>query len=75
MTAPAELLAKINAHLDAGRTVCFTTNLRSIRITKKLVARFRAAGYEPIVAKDDGLYIRNGKSLEFAGGCRIEVFA
>jgi hypothetical protein len=49
-----ELIASINAALDAGKTVTVTTYLRSVSVKAKHRAQWRAAGFEFFKAGDDG---------------------
>lgn len=72
---PAEKLEKIKTLIAEGKIVDFCTATKVTRFDAKVMNRFEKAGIEPIIAKDDGLYIIAGKKYEFAGFCAIKVWA
>lgn len=65
--AARKTVSAIKSHLAAGRMVQVTTHLRATRYSAKHAEMF--------VAKKDGVYVQNGKSLVFIGWSNIRVFA
>lgn len=68
------LQAKIEEVLNAGKTVTFTTYLRSIKVTPK---NFRAWASQGGLFKTDAngaLMMRNGKGWVCVSGTKIEVW-
>lgn len=62
-----KLVKAINAHLEAGRTVQFTTYTTALRLTRKHIGMLKAT--------KSGVYVQRGKSWDCVDGCKISVFS
>jgi len=61
-----KLVAEINAALESGATVQFTTYLKATRYTKKHIGMIKAG--------KDGIYTQHGRRWLYSSGCKITVF-
>ena len=75
MNKAQKLLNEINAHLDAGNSVTFTTRLRATRVTAATVKKWKKSGFDLFRIEGEHLCIASGKRFESVMGCKITATA
>ena len=70
---PADKIKKIVEAIEVGRTVYFSTPLRSYAVNLKTFNKFKKAGYDLFKADGDSLMMMSGKNYLCVDGCKIEV--
>ena len=73
MTNATEILAKITAALESGKTVTIANPYHITKITPKTYAQFVAAGVKLFLADGPHLLIRAGKRYDSCIGCQIKI--
>jgi DNA-binding MurR/RpiR family transcriptional regulator len=70
MNAEAKI-AKIIETIEAGKTVYFTTSMRSYAVTMKTLTKFRKLGYDLFKAQGNSMMMMVGKSYLCIDYCQI----
>lgn len=68
---PKEKINKIVDLINEGKTVYFSTALKSIEVNKKVIDKFNKAGYDLFKSDGKSMYIRQGKSFVCIDYCKI----
>ena len=72
MNAAAKI-EKIIETIESGKTVYFTTAMRSYPVNLKTLNKFRKAGYDLFKASGDNIMMMNGKGYICMDYCKITV--
>ena len=66
-----EKIEKIIELIESGKTVSFTTYLKTMPVNLRTLNNFRNAGYELFKSKGNSIYMMKGKKYDCIDGCKI----